>query len=63
MFLSNKVIDDKSVDQSDIDVENESYKRNDQDENIIADESSVRKDHNEGIWINASFRVVKRQNS
>ena len=68
VLLSNKVIDDNNVNQSDIDVENESYVRgnvsyirNDQDENIIADESYIRNDHKEGIWINPSVRVIKSQ--
>ncbi|CAI8603650.1 unnamed protein product [Vicia faba] len=58
VLLSKKVIDDNSINQSDVDVENESYVRknesyirNDQDENIIADETYIRNDHNEGIWI------------
>src|ERR1051325_9513725 len=61
VLLSNKVIDDKSVDQGDVDVENESYIRNDRDENTTADETYIRKDHDEGIWINPSVRVLKRQ--
>ena len=61
VILSKKVIDDKSVDQGDVDVENESYIRNDRDENTTADESYIRKDHDEGIWINPSVRVLKRQ--
>ena len=61
MLLSNKVIDDKSVDQGDVDVENESYIRNDRDENTTPDETYIRKDHDEGIWINPSVRVLKRQ--
>ena len=61
VLLSNKVIGDNNVNQSDVDVENESYVRgnesyvrNDQDENIIVDESYIRHDHNDGIWINPS---------
>ena len=68
VLLSNKVIDDYNLNQSDVDVENESYVRgnesyvrNNQDKNIIANESYIRNDHNEGIWINPSVRVVKSQ--
>ena len=68
VLLSNKVVDDSGVDQGDIDVENEScirrnelYNRNDQDEDLIADESYIRNDHNEGIWINSSVRIAKKK--
>ncbi|XP_050907563.1 F-box protein CPR1 [Lathyrus oleraceus] len=44
-------------DQGDIDVEIESFTINDQNEN----ESCIRNDHNEGIWINPTVRVVKRK--
>ena len=62
VLLSNKVVDDNGVDQGDIDVENQScIRQNDQDENIIADESYIRNDHNEGIWINSDVRIAKKQ--
>ncbi|KAI5388928.1 hypothetical protein KIW84_074549 [Lathyrus oleraceus] len=59
-LFSNKVIDENTGDQGDIDVEIESFTRNDQDENIISNDSYIRNDHNEGIWINPTVRVVKR---
>ena len=60
VLFSNKVIDENTGDQGDIDVEIESFTRNDQDENIISNDSYIRNDHNEGIWINPTVRVVKR---
>ncbi|KAI5420039.1 hypothetical protein KIW84_044003 [Lathyrus oleraceus] len=60
VLFSNKVIDENTRDQGDIDVEIESFTRNDQDENIISNDSYIRNDHNEGIWINPTVRVVKR---
>ena len=61
VLFSNKVIDDNIGEKGDVYVENESYIIDDPDENIGADESYIRNDHNEGIWINPSVRVVKRQ--
>ena len=67
MLFSNKVTDDSGVDQCDIDVENEScirrneLNRNDEVEDLIPDESYIRNDHNEGIWINSSVRIAKKQ--
>ena len=62
VLLSNKVVDDTGVDQGDIDVENQScIRRNDQDENIIADESYIINDHNEEIWINSDVCIAKKQ--
>jgi len=60
VLFSNKVIDENTGDQGDIDVEIESFTRNDQDENNISNDSYIRNDHNEGIWINPTVRVVKR---
>src|ERR1051325_5773609 len=57
VLLSNKVIDEKIEDQGDIGVDIESFTRNDQNEN----ESCIRNDHNEGIWINPTVRVAKRR--
>ena len=57
VLFSNKVIDEKIGDQGDIGVDIESFTRNDQNEN----ESCIRNDHNEGIWINPTVRVVKRR--
>ncbi|KAI5402456.1 hypothetical protein KIW84_050178 [Lathyrus oleraceus] len=48
VLFSNKVIDENTGDQGDIDVEIESFTRNDQDENIISNDSYIRNDHNEG---------------
>ena len=67
VLFSNKVTDDSGVDQCDIDVENEScirrneLNRNDEVEDLIPDESYIRNDHNEGIWINSSVRIAKKQ--
>ena len=35
--------------------------RNDEVEDLIPDESYIRNDHNEGIWINSSVRIAKKQ--
>ena len=48
VLLSNKVIDENIGDQGDIGVDIESFTINDQNKN----ESCIRNDHNEGIWIN-----------
>ncbi|KAI5443899.1 hypothetical protein KIW84_012516 [Lathyrus oleraceus] len=48
VLFSNKVIDENTGDQGDIDVEIESFTINDQDENIISNDSYIRNDHNEG---------------
>ena len=55
--LSNKVIDENIGDQGDIGVDIESFTINEQNEN----ESCIRNDHNDGIWINPTVRVVKRR--
>ena len=57
VLLSTKVIDESIGDQSDIGVDIESLTITDQNDN----ESCIRNDHNEGIWINPIVRVVKRR--
>lgn len=59
VLFSNKVIDENTGDQSDIDVEIESFTTNDRDENIMSNDPYIRNDHNEGIWINPTVRVVE----